>query len=245
MWTWVRSANPALGEGAQEVQPGCGLVVRLHHPCRVGHPGGGVGDVVVDHVTAERRQLHAVHDLRGAGARLGELPGRARELHDRQRRAVGQHGRHLQHDLEVVADARRREVAEGLGAVAHVEQEPFTGGHAGQGLTQLTGLAGEHERRRGADSSVTASTTAGSGQSGCWSAGRARQELGVQSVCVSRPRCSRLRRAQASMRSTAASALTRVGSGTTTSCSSTSSHSSPSVATAFSSVVRFMLGHTA
>ena len=50
---------------------------------------------------------------------------------------------------------------------------------------------------------------------------------------------------RASIRSTAWSALTRVCSGTVTSCSSTSSHSSPSVATHFSSVVSFMLGHTA
>ena len=141
--------EPALGERAQEVQARGRLVVGLQHARRVGHAGGGVRRVVVDHVAAERRQLDAVHHLGVAGARLGELAGRARQLDHRQGGAVGEHRRHLQHDLEVVADARRREVAEALGAVARVQQEAAPRGDLGQGAAQLARLAGEHERRHG------------------------------------------------------------------------------------------------
>ena len=56
-------------------------------------------------------------------ARLRELAGDAPDLDHRGRRAVDHHGRHLQHDLQLLADRDRREVVEGLGAVACLEQE--------------------------------------------------------------------------------------------------------------------------
>ena len=56
-------------------------------------------------------------------ARLGELPGDPPHLHHRQRRAVGEHGRHLQEDLQLLADPHRRELVERLDAVAGLEQE--------------------------------------------------------------------------------------------------------------------------
>ena len=108
----------ALGECPQQVERRSGLVVALQHPLGVERPRRGRGLVAVQHVPAERRQLDAVHQLRRAGARLDELPGDAADLDHRQHRAVRQHRRHLQDDLQPLADADRREVREGLCAVA-------------------------------------------------------------------------------------------------------------------------------
>jgi hypothetical protein len=85
--------------------------------------------------------------LGGARAGLGELAGDAADLHRGHARRVGEHDRHLQDDLELVADGVGRERVEGLGAVAGLEQEGLAGGHAGE-LGEVAGLAGEHQRRQ-------------------------------------------------------------------------------------------------
>ena len=46
--------EPALGEGPQQVEGGHRLLVGGHQPARVGHPCRPLGQVVVDHVAAER-----------------------------------------------------------------------------------------------------------------------------------------------------------------------------------------------
>ena len=97
----------ALRERAQEVERRDGLVVALQHPLRVGHARLGARLVGVDDVAAEGGQLDAVDELRRRRARLRELPGDAPHLDDRQRRAVGEHGRHLQQDLQLLADRDR------------------------------------------------------------------------------------------------------------------------------------------
>ena len=75
----------ALGERPDQVQRRRRLVVRLHEPLGVGHPGGGVERRAVDDVAAERRQVDVALALGGAGAGLGELAGDAADLHDRAR----------------------------------------------------------------------------------------------------------------------------------------------------------------
>ena len=57
------------------------------------------------------------------GARLGELPGDAPDLHRGHAAAVGEHDGHLQDDLELVADGVGRERVERLGAVAGLQHE--------------------------------------------------------------------------------------------------------------------------
>ena len=88
-------------------------------------------------------------DRRRAG--LGEL---ARDPADLQRRyagAVGEHDRHLEDDLELVADAVGREVGERLRAVAGVQQEAVAFGDARERAAQRARLAREHERRQRAE----------------------------------------------------------------------------------------------
>ena len=102
--------------------------------------------VVVDDVAPEHRQLDIADELGRRRAGLGELPGDAADLHDRDTRAVGEHDRHLQDDLQLVADRVGGEVVEGLGAVAGLEQERPAGGDLAERAGQAARLAGEHER---------------------------------------------------------------------------------------------------
>ena len=92
--------------------------------------------------------------LRRRRARLRELAGDAADLHHRRRRAVDHHGRHLQHDLQLLADRDRREVVEGLGTVARLEQERS----AGRDLGRATPAAGAPRRRRRAAASPAAAS---------------------------------------------------------------------------------------
>ena len=138
--------EPALGEGAQQVQGRGGLVVGLDEPVRVGHARGRGRRVVVHHVAAEGRQLDAVHRLGRGRAGLRELARDPSQLDDGQRAGVGHHRRHLEDDLELLADADRREVGERLGAVAGLEQERTPLGDARERGREVAGLAGEDER---------------------------------------------------------------------------------------------------
>ena len=135
----------ALREGTQQVEGGDGLVVRLHHPLRVGHAGLGQRLVGVDGMAAERRQLDPVDDLGLRAARLRELTGDAADLYDRQGGAVGEHGGHLQEHLQPLADAGGGVVPEGLRAVAGLEQERAALRRLAERRAQGAGLAGEDE----------------------------------------------------------------------------------------------------
>jgi hypothetical protein len=137
-----------LGEGPQQVQRDRRLVVGLHQPLGVGLPGGRRGRHVVDHVAAEGEEVDAVDPLGGRRPGLGELAGDAPHLQDRNTGRVGEHHRHLQDDLELVADGVGREALERLGAVTRLEQERPSLGHVGQVLGQLPGLAREHQGRQ-------------------------------------------------------------------------------------------------
>jgi hypothetical protein len=137
----------ALRERAQQVERRGGLVVALDHPRRVGHARLGQRGVVVDHVAAEDGQLDAVDRLRRQRARLHELARDPSHLDHRQRRAVREHGGHLQHDLQLLADRHRRVVVERLGAVARLEQERLPRDDAREVVAQPPRLAGEDERR--------------------------------------------------------------------------------------------------
>ena len=141
----------ALGEGAQQVQRRRRLLVGRHQALGIGAAGLGLEGLVVDHVAAEGRQLQVADPLGGRRARLGELPGDAADLDHGHAGGVGQRHRHLQNDLELVPDGVGRELGEGLGAVAGLEQEGLAVGHLGQLRCEVTGLAGEDEGRDGGE----------------------------------------------------------------------------------------------
>jgi hypothetical protein len=139
--------EPALRERANEIERRRGVVVGLHHPLGVGDTGGRGRGVVVDHVAAEARDLLLTRLLPRRRARLRELPGDAADLDDRQRRAVGHHGRHLEEDLQLLPDVDGRDIVERLRAIAGLEEEGATGCDFGERPAQLPRLAGEDERR--------------------------------------------------------------------------------------------------
>ena len=132
----------ALRERADEIERRGRQVVALDHPGRVGHPRLGGRRVVVDHVAAEDRDLAGRRRLVSRRARLHELAGDPPDLQHRQRRAVGEHGGHLEQDLQPLADRDGRvrgaglgepgEVVERLGAVARLEQERASGRDLGE-----------------------------------------------------------------------------------------------------------------
>ncbi len=137
----------ALRERAEQVQRRDRLVVRLDHPLGIRNPRLGSRLVRVDRVTAERRQLDAVHDLRRRRARLRELTRDPPDLHHRKRCAVGEHRGHLEQHLQALADRDRGDLPERLGAVPCLEEEcPALAGLAQRAL-QSPRLAGEDQWR--------------------------------------------------------------------------------------------------
>ena len=136
-----------LRERPQEVQRRGRLVVGLHHPVGVGDACRRGGRVVVHHVAAEGGELDPVDRLGRRRAGLRELPGDPAQLDHRQRAGVGHHGRHLEDDLELLADRDRREVGERLRAVTGLEQEGAALRDGRQGAGEVARLAGEDERR--------------------------------------------------------------------------------------------------
>ena len=143
----VQVGEAALRERAQQVQRRSGLVVTLDHSLRVGDSRFGGTRVVVDHVAAETGNLLVTDALEGLRARFRELAGDPPQLHDRQRRAVGEHGGHLEHDLQLLPDPHRRELVERLDAVPRLEQERAALDHLREVVAQVARLAGEDERR--------------------------------------------------------------------------------------------------
>ena len=135
------------------------MVVALEHPVGIRHARLRRRCVVVDHVAAEDRDLAERRLLDAVRTRLHELAGDAADLEHRQRGAVGEHGSHLEQDLQALAHGDRRvggaavgqpvEVVERLGAVARLEQERPAGGDVGQRGANLARLAGEDERGLG------------------------------------------------------------------------------------------------
>ena len=124
--------EPALGEGADEVQRRGRLVVRLDEPVGVRHPSGDVEAGAVDDVAAERGEIDITDALCRAGPGLGELAGDPTDLHDRDPHRVRQHDGHLEDDAQLLPDVVGRELLERLGAVAGLEQERTAGGDLGQ-----------------------------------------------------------------------------------------------------------------
>jgi hypothetical protein len=142
----VEVGEAALRERADEVERRRRLVIAVEHPLRVGDARLGSRGVVVNHVTAERRDLLSPDQLRGLRPGLDELPRDPADLHDRQRGAVRQHGRHLQEDLQLLADRDRGEVVERLGAIARLKNERASVGDLGERPAKGPRLAREDQR---------------------------------------------------------------------------------------------------
>jgi len=100
---------------------------------------------------AKRGDLDTVDDLGRPAARLCELARDAAHFDHGQRCAVRQHGRHLEHHLELLADRRRRDVAERLDAVAGLEQEGSPFADLAEGRKERPRLAGKDEWRQSAE----------------------------------------------------------------------------------------------
>ncbi|MNQ85886.1 hypothetical protein D3C85_1010620 [compost metagenome] len=143
----VHIGETALGEGAQQVEGGGGLVVGLQQALRVGHAAGGVEADAVDDVATVGGQGDIALGLAAGGARLGELAGHAAHLHHRAAGGKGHDDGHLQQHLEGVADLRGGEFDEAFRAITTLEQEGAALGDLGELAAQFARLAGEHQRR--------------------------------------------------------------------------------------------------
>ena len=137
----------ALRERAQQVERARRLVVGAQHALGIGYARLGGGRVVVDDVPVEGGQVDRPDPFGGQRARLCELARDAADLHDRQRRRVGQDDRHLQQDPELLADRHRGGVVERLRAVTGLQQEGATGRDVGERVAKRPRLAREDERR--------------------------------------------------------------------------------------------------
>ncbi|MNQ39937.1 hypothetical protein D3C85_535760 [compost metagenome] len=143
----VQVGEAALGEGAQQVQRSGGLVVGLQQALGVRYPALGVETDAVDDIAAVGRQGDPADGLVVGRARFGELAGHAPDFHHRTAGGEGHDDGHLQQHLEGVADLRRAELGEALGAVATLQQEGTALGHLAELAAQLAGFAGKYQRR--------------------------------------------------------------------------------------------------
>ena len=172
----------ALREGAQQIERGRGLVVGLDHPLRIGR--SRLRATAASSLTmCPKKDGSSSSPTRSTGSDRGfaNCPAIRPTLTSGSADAVDHHHRHLQQDLQLLADRDRGEVAERLGAVAGLEQERPAGGDLAERGLQVTRLAGEDERRQRTRAARTAaSAAAASGHSGWCSAGRSRQLEGVQ-----------------------------------------------------------------
>ena len=132
------------GERAHQVHRRRRVGVGADHPGRVGDARDRVGDQRVDDVAPVGGQAERVE--RGA-ARLGVLARDAPDLHHRQRRAVGEHDRHLQEGADGGPEVRLGVVDERLGAVAALEQERAAVGDIGQPVVQFVHFGRQRDRR--------------------------------------------------------------------------------------------------
>ena len=144
----VQVGETALGEGAQQVQAGRGLVVCLQQALRVRHAAFLIEADTVDDVAAVRREGHAVDGLVAGGARFGELAGHAPDLYYRTSGGEGHHDRHLQQHLEGVADLRCGEFGEAFRAITTLQQKRAALGDLSELPAQLPCLASEHQWRQ-------------------------------------------------------------------------------------------------
>ena len=147
----VQVGEPAVGEGADEVERERGALVAAQHQLGIGLPIlAGEGEAV-DQVPAIRRQRDLAAPLEVGGARLGILPGDATDPHHLLARAVDQDQAHLHEDLQLGRDALGVAVLEALGAVTALQQERVAAGGPRQlGLEGLD-LPRGHQRRQPRD----------------------------------------------------------------------------------------------
>ena len=143
--TQVRVA--ALRERTNQVQRRRGVVVQRQKALRIGLARLGGELEGVHRIAAVARQRHTVTRLHVGRARLGVLTRNTADLNDRQRRAVGQHDRHLQQGLNLQAHMIRRRLSEGLSAVPAHQDEGLAAGSRTHPRAQIVNLPGEHERR--------------------------------------------------------------------------------------------------
>ena len=141
----------AVGEGAEEVEGGAGLVVRLEKALgvRATRLRGKLGGV--DVVAAVGGEGDAVDRLHVLGPGLGELTGHAAQLHDGHAGAVHEDDGHLEEDAVGVPHVVGAKLLKRLGAIAAKEHERVARGGVGELRLEGPGLAREHERGAVAD----------------------------------------------------------------------------------------------
>lgn len=136
----MQVGKPALGEGAQQVEGGGGLVVRLQQAFRVRYAAFFIETDAVDDIATVGRQCHAVDGLVVSRARLGELSGHAPDLDHRAAGRESHDNGHLQQHLEGVADFRSGKLGETFGAIAALQQKRSSLGHFGELTAQFPGF---------------------------------------------------------------------------------------------------------
>ena len=137
----------ALREGSKEIERRRRLPVSLEQPLRIGRPRLGRERDVIDDVAPVARQFQAVLRFRRRGARLGELPGDAPDLHHGAARREGQHHRHLQEHAEEIANGVRAVLGEAFRAIPALQDKSAPGRNLGEVLCQAARLPCKNQRR--------------------------------------------------------------------------------------------------
>ena len=147
----VQVGITARGERAQQVQRAGGLEIAELHPRRIGNPRLRRKRRPINNIAPIARQRYIADGFVVGRTRLGELPGHAAHLHDRQRGAEGQHHRHLQQHAERVADHIGGEIGKAFRAVAALQHERLAFGDQRKLGFQPTRLSGKDQWRVLAD----------------------------------------------------------------------------------------------
>ena len=114
----VHVSKTACRKSAQQVQRCRCLRVGLQHLGRIRDPRFRREGQFVDDVTTVAGQFHAIDHLCWGAAWFGELTGHPAYFDHRHLGTISQNHRHLQHDLECIANAICTELFKAFGAIA-------------------------------------------------------------------------------------------------------------------------------
>ena len=148
---WCRSAKPPSVSARMKLSVSAARSYARSISSGSGSRSAARERVAVDEVAAVRGQRDVAARLDVGRARLRVLARDAADADHRLARAVHEHERHLQQDLQLRGDRLAAAVVEALGAVAALQHERVAARRARELAAQLLDLPRRDERRQPAD----------------------------------------------------------------------------------------------
>ena len=155
-----------LRKGTQQVQCRGRLLIDTKKAFRIRNALAGREAHGVDHVATVTRQFDPVNRLCRSGAGFCKLPGYTTDFDDGHGGSKRQNNRHLENDLEGIADVVGGKFGEAFGAVAALKKKGASLGDLAKLAFQALCFSGEHKRRHRGQFDSTVASFSESGYSG-------------------------------------------------------------------------------